>query len=34
AMWAIVRWRFAKMPDGPRLVSADDRKAAAQAKKS
>ena len=26
AMWAIVRWRFAKMPEGPPLVSADERK--------
>lgn len=27
AMWAIVKWRFKSMPDGPKIVSADERNA-------
>lgn len=25
ALWAIIKWRFKSMPDGPRIVSADER---------
>ncbi|MEM8710267.1 MAG: glycosyltransferase family 2 protein [Planctomycetota bacterium] len=31
ALWAIIRWRFAKLPDGPEIISADERKAQALA---
>ena len=27
AMWAITKWRFKRMPDGPKVASADDRNA-------